>query len=129
MEPREIRRIRSGVDETSAWLSLWYLADPRKLDVLHLVVTAPEYRDSRLGSFYMERYDQAVACYGGADRIVVGDRGLDIRLNDKGVKALSLDRHLTLVAPEKLSGWKKSLKWFGMVAGDPSDGVIVMDGQ
>ena len=76
METYEIRRIRSGFEETYAWLSIWYRADPKALDVLQIVVSGTEDRDSRLGPLYMERHDQSIACYGGADRIVVGDGAL-----------------------------------------------------
>jgi hypothetical protein len=33
---------------------------------------------------------------------------------------------MKLVAPEKLSGWRKALKMIRVLAGDPSDGIITM---
>jgi hypothetical protein len=77
----------------------------------------------------MERHDQSVACYGGAERIVVGEQGIEVRLNAKGAKALALGRALRLVPPEKLVGWKKALKVFQVIAGVPSDGVIRIAGR
>jgi hypothetical protein len=125
----QIRRIRSGFDEVSAWVSVWYRADPKRLDVLHIVVSGPWFRDRRLGPVYMERHDQSVACYGGVERIVVGDQGIEVRLNAKGARALALERALRLVAPEKLVGWKKARQVFRVIAGDPSDGVIRVTGK
>jgi hypothetical protein len=125
LQTYEIRTIRSGFEETLAWLSVWYRADPGKLDVLHIVVSAPEHRDG-MEPVYLERHDQSIACYGGAKRIVVGDRSIEIHLNAKGAKALSLGRSMTLAAPEKLSGWKKATKLLRTIAGDPSGGVITM---
>ncbi len=93
---------------------------------MHIVVAAPEFRDDRLGSLYLERHDQSIACYGGAERIDVSDGGIEIHLNARGAKALSLGRTMTLVAPETLVGWKKALKLFRMIAGEPSDGIIRM---
>jgi hypothetical protein len=121
----EIRKISSGFEETFAWVSIWYRADTRKLEVLHVVVSAPEYRDG-FDPVYLEGPDQSVACYGGAERILVGDRSIEIRLNAKGMKSLSLGFSMTLIAPVKLVGWKKAVEVFRVIAGDPSEGIILM---
>jgi hypothetical protein len=70
MPSYEIREIHCGYEETCAWLSIWYGANPKRRQVLHLVVSAPGYWHG-MSPAYMERHDQAVACYGGAERILV----------------------------------------------------------
>jgi hypothetical protein len=123
MESCEIRAIRSGFEETYAWVTLWYRAEPRRLSVLHIVVSSPDEQGSP-DPVYLERQDQGFACYGGADRILVGDQGIRIQLNATGAKALGLGRTLMLTVPPKLSGWKKAGKVFKTVAGVTSKKII-----
>jgi hypothetical protein len=125
MHSFEIRRIRLKIENDYAWVSLWFRASPRKLEVLHFVCQKCDERPaherparrSKFDSVYLERYDQAIACYGAAKRILVDDDCIKVDLNSKGVKALCLDRAIELVAPKGLAGWKKAHRVFRVMAG------------
>jgi hypothetical protein len=69
MQGHEIRKVRSGIEDSYAWVSVWFRTQARHLEVLHIVCGRTA--DDRItGHLYMERYDQAVACYGGAKKLV-----------------------------------------------------------
>ncbi len=123
MQGHQIRRVRSGIEDSYAWVSIWFRTDARNLEVLHIVCgnTAD---DPITGQLYMERYDQAVACYGGAKKVFVGDNGMDLHLNKKGIKSLMLEGSLTLLTTEKLAGWKKAIRVFQEMANYPTGHVI-----
>jgi hypothetical protein len=71
MPSHRISRVRSGIEDDFAWVSIWFRTDARNLEVLH-IVCGKTVNDSITGHLYMERYDQAVACYGGAKKITIG---------------------------------------------------------
>jgi hypothetical protein len=117
----QIRRVRSAVEDSFAWVSLWYGPEARKFDALHLACekTAGD-------GIYMERYGQAVACYDGVKRVLVkGDR-LEFQFNARGKKALRLSTNLRLVAPKHLVGWKKACRVLQEMAGYPSASVLTV---
>lgn len=118
MQTAEMRRVRSGLDSSFGWVTLWYAAATRKLGVLHVVC------DKEDRKLYLEGEDQSVACWGQATQVVVTDEGLQISLTKKGSKALSLPSGLTLTVPKGLVGWKKACKSFAVMAGYPSGRVI-----
>lgn len=123
MQRHEIRAVRSSVNEDYAWVSLWYRAEARKLDVLNIVCDKVA-SDPITGHLYLERHDQRIACYGGAKKVRVSDSGIELHLNRKGVKHLKLDDPLLLVAPERLSGWKKAVRVLSEMAVYPPARVI-----
>ena len=43
-------------------------------------------RDSGVAELYLERFDQAYCCYGGADLVVVAPSSVAIRLNQRALK-------------------------------------------
>lgn len=126
MQTFDVRRIRSNVEDSYAWVSLWFRGDGRQLEPLHFACEQ-EARSGRLSKFdtvYLERDDQAVACYGGAKQIVVGERGIVIQLNRAGVKALGLGRLFVLAVPEGLAGWRKARRVFRKMAAHPAGRAV-----
>jgi hypothetical protein len=123
MDDLQIRRVRSGVEDSFAWVTLWFCTDARNLDVLHIVCSKTA-ADPITGHLYMERYDQSIACYGGAKIIVEGSNGIDLHLNNKCMKSLMLESSMTLVAPEESLGWKKAIRVFQEMANYPTGRVI-----
>jgi hypothetical protein len=104
MQTFPIRRIRCGKEPGYAWVSVWYNAGARRLDVLHIVC------DPQDDKLYMEGGDQAVATWGGAKRIRVGDSEIGFDLTKKAAMQLYVEPAFTLSAPDGLSGWKKARK-------------------
>lgn len=123
MDGFPIRRVRSGIEDSYAWVTIWFRADARNLEVLH-IVCSKTVDDPITGRLYMERHDQLFACYGGAKKVVVGPDGIDLNLNSEGMKTLLLERSVTLVAPEGLSGWTKAVRVFQEMASYPTGHVI-----
>ena len=123
MDDLQIRRVRSGIEDCFAWVTIWFRTDARNLEVLHIVCDKTA-DDPITGHLYMERYDQSIACYGGAKKVVVGPNGVDLHLNNKGMTSLMLEDSVTLVAPEELSGWKKAIRVFQEMANYPTGRVI-----
>lgn len=128
MQTYDIRRVRSNVEDNYAWVSIWFRADGRRLQPLHVVCSreAEGGRFRKFDTVYIERHDQAVACYGGAERVAVGEAGVEVRLNRAGVRALGLDRAFFLAAPDGLAGWKKARRVFAVMAGFPTGRALVV---
>ena len=126
MRTLEIRRVRSGVEADFAWVSLWSRGAGRTLEPLHLVCQrqAQGGRYAKFDSLYLERDEQAVACYGGAERVVVNAGGIEVRLNRAGVKALGLNSSFVLAAPAGLSGWVKARRVLATMASYPTGRAI-----
>jgi Immunity protein 10 len=125
MSSHQIRRVRSGIEDDVAWVSIWFRTEARNLEVLH-IVCGKTIEDSITGHLYMERYDQAVACYGGAEKITICNDVIDLQLNKKGTKSLMLEASLALVVSEALSGWKKAVRVFQEMSNYPTGHVIEM---
>jgi hypothetical protein len=128
MQTFDIRRIRSGVDEGTGWVSLWFRAEGRLLEPLHLVCSreAQGGKFAKFDTLYLERDDQSVACYGGAKQVVVNAAGIAVQLNRAGVKALGLPAAFFLAAPNGLSGWAKARRAFAQMAGFPTGLALVV---
>ena len=127
MRSFEIRRIRSGIEEDFAWVSLWFRTDERGLEPLHSSRQRSDDQASPRSEFdaiYIERPDQAIACYGAAKRVWVGEDRIEVHLNPKGIKALGLDRSFELDAPTGLSGWAKARRVLREMAGYSTGGAI-----
>ncbi|HJT76295.1 MAG TPA: hypothetical protein VJ739_03760 [Gemmataceae bacterium] len=126
MQTFDVRRIRSNLEDSYAWVSLWFRGDGRQLEPLHIVCQR-EAQGGRLSKFdtvYLERNDQAVACYGGAKQIVVGEGSIEVRLNRAGVKALGLSPSFVLAVPEGLAGWQKARRVFRDMTAYPTGRAI-----
>src|SRR5262245_60589533 len=118
MQTFPIRRVRSGKEPSCAWVSVWYNAGGRSLDVLHIVCDT---EDSRI---YMEGDDQMVAAWGGAKRIQVRETGIEFDLTKQAAKRLGLKPRFALSVSEGLSGWKKARKLLQEMAGYSSGKCI-----
>ena len=101
MDTYEVRRVRSGAEESYIWVSVWFRREPERLDVLHIVCDPTS-------EIYLERHDQSIACYGGTRRILIDGGRVEVELNPKGVKAIALPRDFSLIVPEGVAGWKKA---------------------
>ena len=128
MQTFDIRRIRSGVDEGMGWVSLWFKAEGRLLEPLHFVCSreAQGGRFAKFDTLYLERDDQAVACYGGAKRVAVTESGIELQLNRDGVKALGLPAAFALAAPDGLRGWVKAQRVFAQMAAFPTGRALAV---
>jgi hypothetical protein len=118
MKTFPIRRIRCGVEPSYGWVTVWYNAGGRSLDVLHIVCDPEDDRN------YMEGDDQMVAAWGGAKRILVRESAIELDLTKKAAKRLYLEPAFTLSVSDGLSGWKKARKMLKEMAGCSSGGCI-----
>ncbi len=92
MDEYELRRIRSGVGEGFVWVSLWFQGGARRLEELNLSCDPAS-------ELYSERDDQAIACYGVTERVLIDANRVEVRLNKRGIKALELPCEFALVVP------------------------------
>jgi hypothetical protein len=94
--------IKSGEDPIAGiWVSIGFSSPGREFDVLHLVGGDPvSPQHAKLGylPIYLERYDQSLSCYQGADKISVQDGSVTVTLNKKGQDALGLPKTLHFVS-------------------------------
>jgi hypothetical protein len=90
----EIEEVMSGVEDSCLWVTLHFSSQLHDDDVLHIVCsTTVDRRDRELGmaDLYLERFEQANNCYGGAEQIMVTPSSIQIRLNKKGSDALCFE--------------------------------------
>lgn len=111
MKTFQVRRVRCGVEPGYVWMSVWYNAGGRRLDVLHIVCDPADDR------IYMEGADQVVAAWGGAKRILVRESAIQFDLTKQAAKQLHVESTFTLSVSEGLSGWMKARKMFQEMAG------------
>ena len=90
--------IKSGHDEMAGiWISVGFSSEDRELDVLHIVggdPVSPQHAKYGYLPIYLERYDQALSCYQGAEQISVDDASLTVTLTKKAQDALHLPQRL-----------------------------------
>jgi hypothetical protein len=129
MQEFEVRRIRSNVEEGYAWVTLWYINEDGKSSPLHITCEseAPSGSPTKFNSVYMERNDQAVACYGGVKQIRISENRIEVQLNRTGVKALDLEPSVVFQVPSGLAGWKKACRIFEKMATLPPGRTIKID--
>ncbi len=120
--------IKSGDDEmTGIWVSIGFSSKERDADVLHLVGGDPvSPQHARMGwlPIYLERYDQALSCYQGADKIVVKDDSINITLNNTGRSALHLPKTLEFVSAKPDDDFKQARDIFAKMKTYESGKII-----
>jgi len=115
----KVLEIRSGEHEGILWVSVGFASDAKEDDLLHFVCAlSVDAQDRKLGhnSMYMERSDQGLSCYSGAEKIVVSRNSIDLKLNVRGRKSLALPKQVVFSASNRLNGWAAALKVFGRMA-------------
>ena len=94
MEQYELQEVTSGIEESSLWVTLGFSSELENNDVLHVVCATSvddEDRSDGMVDLYLERFDQAYCCYGGAEDVLVGRASIEVRLNHKGREALDFN--------------------------------------
>ena len=112
MKTYRIEEVHCG-DDDCLWVSLGFVSPDNPLDVLHIVCAfdvEPQDREHGMDAIYLERDDQSRSGYGGADRIRVGERSVELRLNAGGRDSLQFDDDLCLLWPEALAGKAEALR-------------------
>jgi hypothetical protein len=121
-----ITTIQSG-DNAGMWVSVHFSSPDRESDVLHIVGGyEPSPQHARLGllPIYLERFDQRLSCYQGADKIQAGDRSLTVRLNIIGQNALRLPETLHFVAGDPTDSFKAARELLGRMKQFESGKII-----
>jgi hypothetical protein len=114
-ESFEVVEISSGRHEDTLWVSVGFSSELQESDVLHFVCAMDvDEQDRRLGhdAMYLERFDQAYSCYSGAEAIVIGATGLQIKLNAHGCESLSLANEVDFLVAPDLQGWSEAVGIF-----------------
>jgi len=104
--------IKSGEDEIAGiWVSIGFRSPDREFDVLHIVgpdPVSPQHIQMGWLPIYLERYDQSLSCYHGADEILVEDGSVRVTLNKVGQDALDLPETLHFVSPKADEDFKRA---------------------
>jgi hypothetical protein len=114
-ESFDVVEISSGLHEETLWVSVGFSSELEDQDVLHFVCALElDDQDRRLGhnAIYLERFDQAYSCYAGAEAILIGVKGIDLKLNAHGCESLSLPQSVEFVVTSALKGWEDALTIF-----------------
>jgi hypothetical protein len=110
MKTYDLVEIKSGTFLKSYWVTLGFSSNIKEHDVVHVVVgqslDAQQIRHGTNG-VYLERFDQSLACYKGADHILVGKRDVTLTLNQAGGNALRLPKQVRFV-------WKSADREFDL---------------
>jgi hypothetical protein len=105
----------SGVEDSYCWVTLGFSSQLNAHDVLHIVcatVASPQDRESGKADLYLERFDQAYSCDGGATQITVTRSSVQVRLNKKGCEALCFQGTVWFDVPKSLRNYAKALRTF-----------------
>lgn len=97
----------SGDDDLCLWVSLGYTSDTNPHDVFHIVVAKEvDEQDRRLSmdAIYLEGDDQGKSCYDGADSILVSDKAIEVRLNDRGLEKLGFSESFVFLGFDASKG-------------------------
>src|SRR2546422_1055861 len=120
--------IKSGEEPIAGiWVSIGFSSPGRELDVLHIIggdETDPRCIKMGLLPIYLERYDQKLSCYRGADRIVVEDGSVTVTLNKVGQDALDLPDTLHFVSPRADDDFKAAREIFTKMKNYESGKII-----
>ncbi|KRD34220.1 hypothetical protein ASE35_10870 [Lysobacter sp. Root916] len=115
MKTYPIEEVHSGEDGC-LWVSLGFVSESDPLDVLHIVCAyevEPQDREHGMDAIYLERDDQSRGGYGGAQRILVDERAVEVRLNEAGRALLEFEDSLCLLWPAELAGKAEALRILG----------------
>jgi len=113
MERYTLVEIASGIEEECLWVSLGFTSALEEHDVLHIVcATNVDAQDRELGmaDLYLERFDQAYCCYGGAESVVVTANQIEVPLNHKGCEALDFEGVVVFDVPAGLAGYEDAVR-------------------
>lgn len=120
MERYPLDEVTFGVEDSCLWVTLGFSSPLERNDLLHIVcATSVDAQDRRSGmaDLYLERFDQAYSCYGGADLVLVTPALVDLRLNARGCDALRFDGAVMLDVPESLHPYRDALLIFRRMLG------------
>ena len=115
MEQYELEEVKSGVEESCLWVTLGFSSELENSDVLHVVcatIVDDQDRSRGMVDLYLERFDQAYCCYGGADVVLVGRASVEVRLNQKGSEALDFDGGVVFQVPTGLDQYQEAVTIF-----------------
>jgi len=109
MEKYVLEEVMSGTEDSCLWVTLGFASKLEDNDVVHLVcamaVDAQD-RNAGMADLYLERFDQAYSCYGGADRVVATPSTVEVHLNRKGCEALDFEgSDVCFQVPDGLQGY------------------------
>ena len=120
--------IKSGEDPIAGiWVSIGFSSPGREFDVLHIIggdATDPRRIQMGLIPIYLERYDQKLSCYQGADKIAVEDGSVIVTLNKVGQDALDLPDTLHFVSDKPDADFKAAREIFTRMKKYKSGGII-----
>jgi immunity protein 10 of polymorphic toxin system len=108
VELYRLEEVMSGTEESYLWVTLGFSSELEKHDVLHIVCAMSVDDQDRRGGMadlYLERFDQAYSCYGGAEAVRVGNASLEVQLNSKGLKALDFHGGVAFEVPVGVAGY------------------------
>jgi hypothetical protein len=111
-----LKSIKSGEQEIAGiWVSIGFSSAGREFDVLHIVggeETDPRRIQLGMVPIYLERYDQMLSCYQGADKILIEDGSVTVTLNKIGQDALDLPETLHFVSGRTDEDFQKARNIF-----------------
>lgn len=114
MKTYRIEEAQSGEEDGEyLWVTLGFASEENSLDVLHIVCSCEIEAQDRAGgmdAIYLERDDQSRGGYGGAERIAVGERSVEVVFNAAGLRDLEFSEGLILHWPAELAGKAEALR-------------------
>jgi len=120
--------IKSGEDAIAGiWISIGFSSPGREFDVLHIIggeETDPRRIKLGLLPIYLERYDQKLSCYRGADKIEVANSSVAVTLNKIGRDALDLPETLHFVGDKPDDNFKAAREIFTKMKKYESGNII-----
>jgi hypothetical protein len=88
MDTIQIEEMGAGADDSTVWVSLGFKSDISPFDVLFIVCAKEKSeRHMQLGldTLYFERFNQAMSCYGGSDKILVEPAAITMHFTSLGM--------------------------------------------
>ncbi|MFK5924811.1 MAG: Imm10 family immunity protein [Verrucomicrobiota bacterium] len=132
MEVRELKELMSGSDEDCLWVTLGFASELESCDVLHIVCdkkTDDQDRSYGMEGIYLERSDQSLGGYRGADKIEIKESEVLLELNDEGQKQLGFNGAVLFFYGKETEGAEGALRVFSEMPKYECGGVIKMIDQ